>query len=351
MTAAARKCLVWDLDNTLWDGICLEGEVRLRPEATAIIRTLDQRGILHSIASRGDEHVARRQLTEFGLDQWFLAPRINWLAKPTNLAAIAAELGIGIDSLAFIDDDPFEREHMSYMRPEVLVLDAADLAGILDLPAFNPKVVTAESARRRNFYQEDAARQAVESEYGDRQAFLAGCRMALTLRRPTPTDIPRIRELMSRTHQLNTTGLQLDEATIGELLSDGDTSETPRRSLIVADLSDRFGAYGTVGIAVVETDRHRWRLDYLAMSCRVLGRGVESAFLRTLIERARCHGYTRIEAALRDTGRNGSMRLLYQMSGLVAENQAHGQGTVVFTAGPAAIRRPPAWVEVACESC
>lgn len=350
MTAISRKCLVWDLDNTLWDGICLEGDVRLRPEAHAVLQTLDQRGILHSIASRGEEQVARRQLTDFGLDQWFLAPHINWLPKPVNLAEIASELGIGIDSLAFIDDDPFEREHMSFMRPEVLVLDPADLADIPDLPAFNPEAITPESARRRNFYQEDTTRRSVESEYGNRQAFLAGCHMKLTVRSPGATDIPRIRELMSRTHQLNTTGLQLDETRIGELLAARKTSGTPRQSLVVADLSDRFGIYGTVGVAIVETDRQRWQLKYLAMSCRILGRGVESAFLKTLLERARLEGHTRIEAALRDTGRNGSMRSLYQMSGLVARNQAHGDGTVVFTAGPAASRRPPAWVEVLCES-
>ncbi len=350
MTATTRKCLVWDLDNTLWDGICLEGDVCLRPEAPAVLQTLDQRGILHSIASRGEEQVALRQLEDFGLDQWFLTPHINWLPKPVNLAAIASKLGIGIDSLAFIDDDPFEREHMSFMRPEVLVLDAADLADIPDLPAFNPEAITAESARRRNFYQEDTTRRSVESSYGNRQAFLAGCHMKLTVRSPGEMDIPRIRELMSRTHQLNTTGLQLDETRIGELLADREIPGKPRQSLIVADLSDRFGIYGTVGVAIVETDRRRWQLKYLAMSCRILGRGVESAFLKTLLERARLDGHTRIEAALRDTGRNGSMRSLYQMSGLVARNQAHGDGTVVFTAGPAASRRPPAWVEVQCES-
>ena len=350
MNGATRKCLVWDLDNTLWDGICLEEEVELRPEALGVIEILDRRGILHSVASRGEADVARRKLEAFGLDQYFLAPRINWLPKPANLVAIAEELGIGVDSLAFMDDDPFEREHMAFMRPEVLVLDALDLAGIPDLPDFKPEVVTPESARRRTFYREDVERQAAEAGHEDRRAFLDSCRMRLTVRAPTEADVPRVRELMSRTHQLNTTGLLLDEARIHALLKHRKGTATPGTSLVVAEFHDRFGAYGVVGVAIIEEDRSRCRLTYLAMSCRVLGRGVESAFLHTILEQARGRGNSCIEAELRDTGRNGSMRTLFQMSGFVAQGEAHGDETIVFTLERESKRRPPNWVGVQCES-
>jgi FkbH-like protein len=113
--ASAKKCLVWDLDNTLWDGVCLEGAVRLRPEAADTIAALDRRGILHSVASRGDAEVALAQLRTFELDEYFLAPKINWLPKPTNILAIGRELGIPLDAMAFVDDEPFELEQVAAM--------------------------------------------------------------------------------------------------------------------------------------------------------------------------------------------------------------------------------------------
>lgn len=351
MAAGRRKCVVWDLDNTLWDGVCLEGDVRLRPEAPAVLETLDRRGILHSVASRGEEEVARRQLEAFGLDRWFLVPRINWLPKPANLERIAADLGLGTDALAFVDDDPFEREHMAFMRPEVLVLDAAGLAGLPDLLELTPDAITPEASRRRLLYREDEARRRAEAACPDRRAFLAGCGMVLTVRPPAAADVPRIRELMSRTHQLNTTGLLLDEDRIRALLAGAGRPDAPA-AILVADFRDRFGSYGTVGVAIAETAGPRWRLTYLAMSCRVLGRGVETAFLHALLDRARRGGCERLEATLRETGRNGSMRALYQMAGLVpAGARAAVATTQLFRAPPSADRRPPTWVEVRCESC
>jgi len=351
MSATVRKCLVWDLDNTLWDGILLEGDVRLRPEVPDILATLDRRGILHSIASRGEPDVAHRQLATFGLEQLFLAPRINWLPKPVNLTSIAEELGIGSDSLAFVDDDPFERESMIFMRPEILVLDATRIGEFPELPEFNPGAITPESARRREFYHEESTRGAAESSHADRASFLADCGMRLTVRAPTATDVPRIRELMSRTHQLNTTGLLLAEQDIQTLLAADGPVASARRQLVVADFVDRFGAYGTVGVAITETDGHRWRLAYLAMSCRILGRGVADAFLHTLLRQARRSDYTRLEAQLRETGRNGSMRTLYQMAGLRAEPNTPSGDLLTFTAKADLGRRSPSWVEVRCEFC
>jgi len=351
MSPTARKCLVWDLDNTLWDGILLEGAVRLRPEVPDILATLDRRGILHSIASRGEPDVAHRQLAAFGLEQLFLAPRINWLPKPVNLTSIAEELGIGSDSLAFVDDDPFERESMTFMRPEVLVLDAARIGEFPELPAFNHAAITPESSRRREFYREESARRAAQVNHADRESFLADCRMRLVVRVPTAADVPRIRELMTRTHQLNTTGLLLEEQDIQTLLATDGAVATARRQLVVADFVDRFGTYGTIGVAITAADRHCWRLEYLAMSCRVLGRGVANAFLHALLRQARHSGFSHIEARLRETGRNGSMRTLYQMAGLRAEPSAPSGDLLNFTAKAELGRRSPSWVDVQCEFC
>src|SRR5262245_44229810 len=101
------KCVVWDLDNTVWDGIWLEDEeVRPKPGVAEVIRVLDERGVLHSIASRNDHEAAMAKLAELGLAEYFLYPRINWNSKSSSIQGIAADINIGIDALAFVDDQP-----------------------------------------------------------------------------------------------------------------------------------------------------------------------------------------------------------------------------------------------------
>lgn len=315
--SATRKCLVWDLDNTVWNGICLEGDVTVRESSRRAIEELDRRGILHSIASRGESEVATRVLEKNRLQQYFLAPRINWLPKPTNLIAISNELDIALDAMAFIDDEPFEREQVEFMLPEVVTLDSARVGELASLPEFSPPDVTPESSRRRYFYKTEASRKAAEGRNSSRTEFLRGCEMELRVRRAREADVPRILELMSRTHQLNTTGLQLSRAAVREIIRRALAGEDDRE-ILVAELEDRFGSYGTVGIALADGSRTRpvWVLDYFAMSCRVLGRGVERAFLGALLRRAAERGYREIDAHLRVTGRNRMMRALYQLMGL-----------------------------------
>ncbi|HEX9063065.1 MAG TPA: HAD-IIIC family phosphatase, partial [Clostridia bacterium] len=115
------KCVVWDLDNTIWEGILSEDrEVRLKPGIKGIIETLDDRGILQSIASKNDYDDAMKKLREFGLEEYFLYPQISWNSKAESVRKIAESINIGIDTLAFVDDQITEREEVSFSHPEVL---------------------------------------------------------------------------------------------------------------------------------------------------------------------------------------------------------------------------------------
>jgi len=153
------KCVVWDLDNTVWDGILLEDpQVTLRPEVVGILRTLDERGILHSIASRNDREVAMAKLREFGIEEYFLYPQINWNSKAASVAQIAQDINIALDAVAFVDDQPFEREEVAFTHDQVLCLDSATLDGLLDRPELNPRFVTDDSKIRRRMYMADVER-------------------------------------------------------------------------------------------------------------------------------------------------------------------------------------------------
>src|SRR5436305_2256840 len=150
------KCVVWDLDNTVWDGILLEDpQVTLRPEVVGILRTLDERGILHSIASRNDHEVAMAKLREFGIEEYFLYPQINWNSKAASVAQIAQDINIALDAVAFVDDQPFEREEVAFTHDQVLCLDSGTLDGLLDGPELNPRFITDDSKIRRRMYMAD----------------------------------------------------------------------------------------------------------------------------------------------------------------------------------------------------
>ena len=148
------KCVVWDLDNTLWDGILLEdSDVFLKAGVAEIIKTLDQRGILHSIASRNDRVLAEQKLRQLGLYEYFLCLQINWNAKSSSLQEIARTLNLGLDAFAFIDDQSFECEEVAFTLPEVLCIEAQNIHTLLDMPEMMPRFITEDSHRRRLMYQ------------------------------------------------------------------------------------------------------------------------------------------------------------------------------------------------------
>jgi FkbH-like protein len=339
MMSSTIKCVVWDLDNTLWDGICLEEEVDLRPHSRRVLEELDNRGILNSIASRGVEDLSIKVLKRYGLEKYFLAPKINWLPKFMNIKAISGDLGVSLDAMAFVDDDVFEREQIAFMLPDVMVFEDQCIPDLPSWPEFSPGELTREARSRRKFYMADEERQKAELQFDDRIDFLKWCDLQLTVRPMEETDIPRVMELMSRTHQLNTTGRILPRESLLHTLS----CKSGDRDIHVADLQDRFSSYGTVGVAIVDRTPVLWRLSYLAVSCRVLGRGVERAFFSTLLKKAVEQGFTHVEAEFRDTGRNREMRVLYQMMGF-KEASVRDEGLTILAGVVQELPEIPPWI-------
>jgi FkbH-like protein len=304
------KLVVWDLDDTLWDGTLLEdAEVRLRPGVEETLRRLDAWGVLNSIASRNDPAAAMAMLRRLGLADYFLCPEIGWCAKSASVQAIATRLNIAADAILFVDDQAFERAEVSDRLPDVRVVDAVAPERLLSDPMIVPAVVTDEARRRRLAYQEEQARDAYEAAFeGPSEAFLHTLRMQLTLSLARPEDLHRAEELVTRTNQLNSTGTIFSFADLERLSAD------PRYLLVIAELHDRFGAYGKIGVALVQRRAHAWRLKLLLVSCRVLSRGIGPVLLNHLMARAQAEGAD-FEAELRDTGRNRPMQITYKFAG------------------------------------
>jgi FkbH-like protein len=339
MTGKAVKCVVWDLDNTLWHGILLEEEVRPRSEAAAVMRELDDRGILQSIASRNDHDLAMARLSAFGLAEYFVCPQISWGPKSAAVKEIARLLNLGIDSIAFVDDQPFEREEVRFAHPEVLCLDGSgDLRSLLELPRMQPRFMTDEQKHRRHMYQQEFARKEAEDTFeGTAREFLATLKMVLHIGPATEGDLERLEELTERTHQLNSTGYTYGLEELDRLRS------SPRHLLLVAELSDTFGWYGKIGLALVDRSTDPWVLKLLIVSCRVMARGVGSILLQQVMQRARDAG-VRLRAEFRDTGRNRAMRVAYRFAGF--EEVERRDELILFEHGLDSIPPVPDYVEI-----
>ena len=304
------KCLIWDLDNTLWDGTLLEDEaVTLRPRAAEVLSELDRRGILLSVASKNEPADALAKLQELGLDEYFLAPQIGWGSKADAVAEIAKRLNLGLDTFAFIDDQPAEREEVVFVSPEVRVYDAAQYAEILDLPEFMPRFVTEDSRLRRRMYREDIERLDAETGFaGSREDFLRTLGMRLTLAPVAEGDLERVEELTLRTSQLNSTGAVFSYEELCGFI------ESPNHLLLVAEMADKFGHYGKIGLVLAEKGEKSLRIKLLLMSCRVMTRGVGSALLCWLTGYAAAHGLA-LEADFVPTARNRIMYITYKLMG------------------------------------
>jgi FkbH-like protein len=306
----AVKCLVWDLDNTLWDGVLLEDpEVVLRPEVVPVIKALDERGILHSIASRNDPTLAMEKIREFGLADYFLSPQINWNPKSDSVKAISENLKLGLDTFAFVDDQPFEREEVAYAHPKVLCIDAVDLGTIPDMARMHPRFITDESKVRRLMYLSDERRQWAEREFsGTNEEFLAKLNMVFTIARVDDADLKRAEELTVRTHQLNTTGYTYSYDELDALRHSSD------HLLLISGLDDVYGSYGKIGLTVVELGPEAWTIKLLLMSCRVISRGVGTVMLTHLMRLAKQAG-VKLRADFVSTDRNRMMYITYKFAG------------------------------------
>ncbi|WDE02528.1 HAD-IIIC family phosphatase [Thalassomonas actiniarum] len=303
------KCVVWDLDNTLWDGTLLEGGIKgLRPGVLTLIKTLDQRGILQSIASKNEHRLALEQLQSLGIAEYFLCPQINWGAKSASIGRIAKTLNIGLDTFAFIDDQAFEREEVAFALPQVLCVDANELDSLAARAEFIPRFITQDSARRRQMYMADIKRNAVEEHFeGAQDSFLASLKMKLRISHACEADLKRAEELTLRTNQLNTTGYTYSYDELNAF------RQSECHHLLVASLEDKYGTYGKIGLVLIALEQDVWVIKLLLMSCRVMTRGVGTVLINHLRNQAREQG-VRLLAEMLPNDRNRMMYMTYKFN-------------------------------------
>ena len=331
------KCVVWDLDNTLWDGIIGEvgiDSVRVKPQIVEIIKNLDAKGIINSIVSKNYEDIAIEALKKFGLHDYFLCPMINWEAKSQNIKAIVKTLDIGMDTFVFVDDSFFELNEVRENCPGIRVCNAEDIEEYVKEPYFDV-LVTEDSRRRRESYKEIAIRnKAAEEHSADIVEFLKSCQMEVRVKSPEEPELMRCFELLQRTNQLNISGERL---TIDEVQ---DLCKSKDYDCYRIKVKDRFGDYGLVGFAVFENkNKEVILLRHFVFSCRAARKRIERGFFEYVIDKYQNLGFKRLELVCKITEKNSLMREVLEESELfVKTDEQQSEYRLVHDMGSSIVR-------------
>ena len=329
------KVLVLDLDNTLWGGVVgedgVEGVALDDDHPGAAFRLVQQaaldlrnRGIVLALCSKNNFADAKAVFdTHPGmllrLDD-VASHRINWEDKASNLQAIAAELSVGLDSLVFVDDNPVERRWVRLRLPSVTVVELpADPYGFADAirtcPVLERLSVTAEDERRPELYAAQRKRAELQAESGSVEDFLSSLEMVMRVESVNGRNLARAAQLTQRTNQFNVTTIRRNEAEISRL------AEDPSVLAFMARLTDRFGDNGLIALVIAGVLGDELQIDTLLMSCRVIGRGVETALLAILGGLAQQRGLARVAGRFAATSKNAPSADLFDRHGFTCTHQ------------------------------
>ena len=336
MAAQGRsaKCLVLDLDNTLWGGVIgddgLEGIVIGQGSAAGeaftsfqhYARALGRRGVILAVCSKNDEANALEAFErhpDMVLRRGDIAAfRADWTDKATNLRAIAGELNIGLDAMVFADDNPFERALIRAELPQVSVPELPEDPALFarcisDAGYFESLRLTADDATRTRQYDDNRKRSELLSQATDLDSYLRGLDMQLRWKRVDRVGLDRVVQLINKTNQFNLTTRRYSMEEAAAMAGD------PRWLVLQLRLGDRLGDNGIVAVVIGRlNDRGQLEIDSWLMSCRVLGRRVEEATIGIVVEQAQQIGATEILGCYRPSGRNAMVADLFPRLGFLA---------------------------------
>jgi len=352
-----KKCVVLDLDGTLWGGIVGEAGaegIALGPTAPGIeyvdfqraLLGLTRRGVLLAVCSKNNPEdalpVIRTHPHMVLREEHFAAMRINWKNKADNVAEIAEELNIGLDSLVFVDDNPNERELIKQLLPEVLTVDLPRDPSLYrrmleDMTDFDLLALTREDETRVAKYQSNAKRRAEQVTAASLDDYLRSLEVKVDIRLAPRDSLGRVVQLFNKTNQFNLTTKRYQAEDVSRFM------ESEEYRVYDLRVADRFGDHGLVGTAVVRTQGEEWRIDSLLMSCRVMGLGVETAFLERIYCDAVRERVVRLVGEYVQTKKNQPVKEFYDQHGfsLLADDNGRQEWMLDVAASPI---KKPSWI-------
>jgi FkbH-like protein len=355
MRGKSRRCLILDLDNTLWGGVIgddgIDGIVLAQGDATGeaflevqrIASALRSRGVVLAVSSKNSDEVARgpfREHPEMLLREEHIAVfQANWNDKASNIAAIATALSLGTDAMVMLDDNPAERALIRASLPDVAVPELPDepslYARILSAAGYFESVGFGEDDRNRaGAYAANAKRVAIREQVADLDSYLASLQMKITFKPFDSIGRSRIAQLVNKSNQFNLTTRRYSEIEIAAFEAD------PAAFTLQVRLEDTFGDNGMISVIICRSDSSQeWQIDTWLMSCRVLGRRVEQMVLAEILAAARERGVRRVVGTYAPTDRNALVRDHYEKLGFTLVDTAEN-GTTRWSIDAAAEIEP-----------
>ncbi len=351
-TGQFKKCLVLDLDNTLWGGVIGDdgienieiGELGIGPAFTQLQRwakELKNRGIILAVCSKNDPRVAALpfeshpemvlRIDDFAV---FIA---SWENKADAIRHVQSILEIGFDSMVFLDDNPAEREIVRRNLPQVCVPelpeDPADYMAFLNkCNLFETSSVISTDAERTRQYQAEGRRRVLKSGFETEDAFLRSLNMAATVDGLTAFNIPRVAQIIQRSNQFNLRTVRHSEEEIRRM------AQSPDHVPMAFSLEDDLGEHGLISVVILVRENTYFFIDTWLMSCRVLRRGMEAFVLNTLVERARAEGRTSLIGEYLPTAKNELVRNHYASLGFSPAGGRWHLDVATFSSRPTFIK-------------
>ena len=359
LSGRIAKVLVVDLDNTLWGGVIGEdgiSGIKVGPEYPGaafqslhrVLLDLSRKGILLAVCSKNNLDDAMEALEKHpGMlvrAKHFAAVRINWTDKAQNLREIAQELNVGIDALAFLDDNPFEREQVRATLPEVAVIDLPKnpleyAAAVRNCAVLERLTLSIEDQQRTVMYAEQKQRAGAEQNFQSKEDFFRYLEQEAELEPVSDQTLARVAQLTQKTNQFNLTTRRYSEPEIAAMAS------KPGWHIFSITVRDRFGDHGLVGVAITRDEGEQCEVDTFLLSCRVIGRTVETALLAHLAESAARRGRKRLVGWFLPTKKNAPARDFYEQHGF-EQQEVNGAGSLWALDLNSSTLTSPEWIKL-----
>ncbi|EYE89446.1 hypothetical protein Q428_02305 [Fervidicella metallireducens AeB] len=326
-----KKCIVLDLDNTLWGGIAgedgLEG-INLGPTSTGrvyldfqkYLLSLNKMGIILAINSKNNPedalNIIRNHPYMVLKEDNFSDIEINWDDKITNMVKISKKLNIGLDSMVFIDDDKLNRDMIKKALPEVTVVELPDnpalyVSTLINLKEFNSFYLTEEDVKKSKMYEEQRKREEFKKDFNDIDEYLKELNIEVTIDCVNKLNLARIVQLTQKTNQFNLTTKRYTQEAIEALIKNGNYL------IFSAKVRDKFGDNGITGVVILEKNPGEWRIDTFLLSCRVIGRKIEKVMLAYIVEKAKSENIAKIIGEYIPTEKNTLVKDFYKDNGFL----------------------------------
>lgn len=339
------KCIIWDLDNTVWDGIISEtGRVVLNHNIIEVIDKFNKRGVVNSICSKNDYDTAKRKLIELNIWDMFIFPQINWGIKSLNVKRIITSLHFKEEDVLFVDDSEFEVDEVKSVFPLINTCFPYEYEKFDLFFDGISQIKTSEVNNRIQMYKDEVKRIDAEERFQmNRVDFLNSCNIKMVISRACLDDLERISELIDRSHQINSTGISIEKSKLIEMITDDKNYD-----ILVSSVHDDYGDYGRAGLLVAHKSDN-YEIMLFIVSCRLMGKGISQALLSYTINEIMDDKYKKQVFYFKRNKYNRSMVMFIRMNDF-SKGVQNDLGIEAFERQGEAKLESPSWVDIVMEN-